>query len=202
MSLESTMKDSRSYYIPYLGLLQTDSTHHRNDVIVILQIFFAFASWIIVEFEIILRNTEDLLYVSCLSLLQSDTTHALYHELSDVRTYVFNRTGCQKLSMSSVFIRHRRLDNSPFTMHNSLAKVHSPIIDYFIFGCGTSVKIFSCNITPFSCYWNFYWKLWVLFLKKTSQQQFPSSILLSTISLSFLLLMPTSVFVWYVHLPL
>ena len=38
--------------------------------------------------------------------------------------------------------------------------------------------------------------------KKTSQQQFPSSILLSTISLSFPLLMPTSVFVWYVHVPL
>ena len=31
------------------------------------------------------------------------------------------------------------------------------------------------------------------YFKKTSQQQFPLSILLSTISLSFLLLMPTSV---------
>ena len=154
---------------------------------VILLISFAFASWIIVEFEIILRNTEDLLYVSCLGLLQTDTTHALYHELSDVRTYVFNRTGCQKLSMSSVFIRHWILENSSFTMHNSLANVHSPIIDYFMFRRGTSVKIFSCNITPFSCDCNFYWKPWMLFLKKTSQQQFPSSILLSTTSLSFLL---------------
>ena len=126
--LDSTMKHSRSSYIPYPDLLQTDSTHHRNDMIVeqfvILLISFAFASWIIVEFEIILRNTEDLLYVSCLGLLQTDTTYALYHELSDGRTYVFNRTGCQKLSMSRVFIRHWKLKNSPFTVHNSLANVH------------------------------------------------------------------------------
>ena len=139
---------------------------------VILKISFAFASWIIVEFEIILWNTEDLLYVSCLGLLQTDTTHALYHELSDVRTYVFNRTGRQKLSMARVFIRHWRLENSPFTMHNSTANVYSPIIDYFIFRSGTSVEIFSCNITPFSCYWNFFWKTVNFILKKQVSNNF------------------------------
>ena len=55
------------------------------------QIFFAFASWIIVGFEMILWNTGSILHVSCLGLLQTDTTHALYYELSDVRTYMKNK---------------------------------------------------------------------------------------------------------------
>ena len=49
-----------------------------------------------------------------------------------------------------VFTRHRRSENSPFTTQNSPANVQK--LWQFLVRFGASFKIFSCNVTPFSCY--------------------------------------------------
>ena len=51
---------------------------------------------------------------------------------------------------SWVFTRQRRLENSPFTTHNSWLTFGS--LWQFLFKFGACFKIFSCNVTPFSCY--------------------------------------------------
>ena len=51
-----------------------------------------------------------------------------------------------------------RSENSPFIMQNSWVNVSYP--DYILCRHGASFKIFSCNVTIFSCYFNSYWKPW------------------------------------------
>ena len=60
----------------------------------------------------------------------------------------FRQSSCSNVffQLTRVFIRHRRLGNSP-------ANVWLPLT-VILFRRGASFKIFFCNITPFSCYWN------------------------------------------------
>jgi len=52
-----------------------------------------------------------------------------------------------------VFIRHQESENSPFT--RLLSRILRLVAyNNFLFRRGASFKIFSCNVTPFSCYWN------------------------------------------------
>ena len=66
---------------------------------------------------------------------------------------LYNYLLCRYVPLSSrVFIKHRGSENSPFTRLNSPANVWYWVYDLFLFRCGAFFKIFSCNVTPFSCY--------------------------------------------------